>query len=334
MEQRPLGETGLTVSALGFGCGAVGGLMVRGDAAEQRQAVSRALDAGITYFDTAASYGDGLSEANLGRALRELGAWSKVVVGTKFRLRAEDMAQPAAAIRASVEASLKRLGRPEIDVLHLHNPIALSRAGTESVEMGAVLTHIADAIQGVVQAGLAHHAGFTGLGDSTALREVVRADPFETMQAYFNVLNPSAGFTGHAGGQQDFEGVIDTAAGAGRGVIAIRVLAAGAAAAEPVRAAYAGDPGGNLGGASYAGDLARAEALKKLASDNDLEGPVELAIRFGLSKPGVSTVLVGYSTLAHLEDAIRFAERGRLADEVIAEVLELSAGSSTSHDLF
>ena len=78
MEQRPLGSTGLTVSALGFGCGAVGGLMVRGDAAEQRQAVSRALDAGITYFDTAASYGDGLSEEHLGQVMRDLGAWSRL----------------------------------------------------------------------------------------------------------------------------------------------------------------------------------------------------------------------------------------------------------------
>src|SRR6266568_3340530 len=111
MEQRPLGNTGLKVSALGFGCGAVGGLMVRGDAAGQRQAVSRALDAGITYFDTAASYGDGLSEEHLGQVMRDLGAWSRVVVGTKVRLRAEDMAHPAAAVRASVEASLKRLGR-------------------------------------------------------------------------------------------------------------------------------------------------------------------------------------------------------------------------------
>src|SRR4030081_68643 len=114
MEQRPLGSTGLTVSALGFGCGAVGGLMVRGDAAEQRQAVSRALDAGITYFDTAASYGDGLSEQHLGEVMRDLGAWSKVVVGTKFRLTAEDMAQPGLAVRASLEASLKRLGRADV----------------------------------------------------------------------------------------------------------------------------------------------------------------------------------------------------------------------------
>src|SRR6266699_4136224 len=116
MQQRTLGSTGLTVSALGFGCGAVGGLMVRGDAAEQRQAVSRALDAGITYFDTAASYGDGLSEEHLGRVMRELGAWSRVVVGTKVRLRPEELADPKAAIRASMEASLKQIGRDDVDI--------------------------------------------------------------------------------------------------------------------------------------------------------------------------------------------------------------------------
>src|SRR5215216_3201980 len=102
MEQRPLGTTGLRVSALGFGCGAVGGLMVRGDPAEQHQAASRALDAGITYFDTAAQYGDGRSEENLGQVMRDLGAWSRVVVGTKVRLRADDLADPARAIRASL----------------------------------------------------------------------------------------------------------------------------------------------------------------------------------------------------------------------------------------
>src|SRR6202011_2957502 len=102
MERRSLGTTGLTVSALGFGCGAVGGLMVGGDPAEQRQAVSRALDAGITYFDTAASYGDGLSEQHLGEVMRDLGAWSKVVVGTKFRLRPAELEKPVEAVRASI----------------------------------------------------------------------------------------------------------------------------------------------------------------------------------------------------------------------------------------
>src|SRR5216683_1460038 len=104
MEQRPLGSTGLKVSALGFGCGAVGGLMVRGSADEQRQAVSRALDAGITYFDTAAAYGDGLSEEHLGQVMRDLGAWSRVVVGTKVRLRPEELPNPIVAVRTSIEA--------------------------------------------------------------------------------------------------------------------------------------------------------------------------------------------------------------------------------------
>jgi aryl-alcohol dehydrogenase-like predicted oxidoreductase len=326
MEQRPLGSTGLTVSALGFGCGAVGGLMVRGDAAEQRQAVSRALDAGITYFDTAASYGDGLSEEHLGQVMRDLGAWSHVVVGTKVRLRADELEKPVEAIRASIEASLKRLGRGDVDLLNLHNPIALVSSDPHALDLDATLSGVARGLQEVVQAGLARHAGFTGLGDTAAIQEVVRAAPFESVQTYFNVLNPSAGYVGHSGGQQDFQGLIDTAARVGRAVIVIRVLAAGAAAAVPERPPNAGDPGGNLvSGGSYATDLSRAQLAADLARQLGLEGPVELALRFGLSKPGVSTVLVGYSNLAQLEEAIKYAGRGALPKEAVQRVLELSS---------
>ncbi len=67
MEYRVLGRTGIRVSEIGFGCGNVGGLMVRGSHDEQVEAVSRALELGIDYFDTAPSYGDGRSETNLGR---------------------------------------------------------------------------------------------------------------------------------------------------------------------------------------------------------------------------------------------------------------------------
>ena len=329
MEQRPLGNTGLQVSALGFGCGAVGGLMVRGDATEQRQAVSRALDAGITYFDTAASYGDGLSEEHLGQVMRDLGAWSRVVVGTKVRLRPAELQKPVEAVRASIEASLKRLGRNDVDLLNLHNPIALVSSDPQLLDLDTALSDVARGLQDVVQAGLARHVGFTGLGDTAAVQEVVRAEPFESVQTYFNVLNPSAGFVGHAGGQQDFHGLIDTAARAGRAVIVIRVLAAGAAAAVPLRSPNAGDPGGNLvSGGSYAADLERAQSAASLAREMGLEGPVELAIRFGLSKPGVSTVLVGYSTVAQLEEAIKYAERGPLGGDAVQRVLEISAAWS------
>ena len=59
MEKRNFGNTGLDVSRLTFGCGAVGGLMTKGDAADQDRAVAWARDNGINFFDTAASYGDG-----------------------------------------------------------------------------------------------------------------------------------------------------------------------------------------------------------------------------------------------------------------------------------
>ena len=107
MEQRTLGRTGLRVSALGFGCGDVGGLIVRGTPTERERAVGRAVEAGINYFDTASAYGSGESERNLGLALRAVGV--RPFVGTKFRV---DPAEPdlAGAVARSLEASLERLG--------------------------------------------------------------------------------------------------------------------------------------------------------------------------------------------------------------------------------
>jgi aryl-alcohol dehydrogenase-like predicted oxidoreductase len=325
MQQRPLGSTGLGVSALGFGCGAVGGLMVKGEPAEQRQAVTRALDAGITYFDTAALYGNGASEEHLGRVMRELGTWSRVVVGTKVRLPAVELSEIRKAVRDSLEMSLKRLARSDVDVFHLHNPIGLSGSERGQLELSVVLDEVAHALQDMKAAGLAKHVGFTGLGETTALHEVAMSGSYETMQTYFNVLNPSAGYAGQTRGEQDFEGLIDTAARAGVGVIVIRVLAAGAAAGQSERTGNAGDPGGGMAGGTYTSDLTHAERVAQLSADLGLEGPVELALRFGLAKPGISTVLVGYSTLDHLEQAIRFAERGPLPEDGVRRVLELSS---------
>ncbi len=118
VKYRTFGSTGLRVSELGFGCGAGGGLFVRGRYPEVRKAVARALELGITYFDTAPSYGQGQSEVNLGAVLRELG--SDALVGTKVRLQPANLTRIGPAIAHSVEASLKRLGRERIDLLQLH----------------------------------------------------------------------------------------------------------------------------------------------------------------------------------------------------------------------
>src|SRR5580698_9659482 len=85
MEMRTFGRSGMQVSLLGFGCGGVGGLMVRGSPADQDRAVARALEVGVNYFDTAVQYGNGESEKNLGRILQFLKP-ANAVVGTKVRL--------------------------------------------------------------------------------------------------------------------------------------------------------------------------------------------------------------------------------------------------------
>src|SRR6202021_142994 len=97
MEKRIYGRTGMNISILGFGCGAVGGLMVRGAPADQDKAIGQAIDAGINYFDTAVQYGMGASETNLGRTLKSLKP-AEAFVGTKVRLPAADFGRIAEAV--------------------------------------------------------------------------------------------------------------------------------------------------------------------------------------------------------------------------------------------
>lgn len=324
MDQRPLGKTGLTVSALGYGAGNVGGLMVRGTHEQQVAAVKRALEAGITYFDTAPLYGDGLSEQHLGAVLTELNAWSSVRVGTKVRLRGEDLRDPAAAVKKSITESLQRLGRDSVDLLQLHNTIRATTDTTNPGLGGDDLVAAADAIQAVVKEGLAGHAGFTGVGETEPLHAIASSGRFETMQSYFNAINPSAGHARASGGAQDQAGVIDVAAKAGLGVIAIRVMAGGAMTGSEQRAQLA-SPG--LGPAMLQGntmeyDIATASSRDALAHELGLESALELSLRLVISHPGVSTALVGYSDMDQLESAIRWAERGPLSADQVRRVVE------------
>src|ERR1700730_8796577 len=114
METRTLGRTGVPVSLLGFRCGAVGGLMVRGSPADQERAVARALELGINYFDTASMYGDGESERNLGRVVRNL--TPEILVGTRVRVAEAEHRGMGAALTASLEASLQRLQLDHVDL--------------------------------------------------------------------------------------------------------------------------------------------------------------------------------------------------------------------------
>ena len=232
MEQRHFGRTGLHVSALGFGCGAVGGLMTKGDPADQQRAVAHAIENGITYFDTAAMYGNGTSEENLGRVLRELNAWGKVAVGTKLRLRGDDLTGHLRRGTALRRSQPGRLNHERVDLIQLHN-----RLGAHTSPDGDTLGP--DAFEATVAAmraleieGKVGHVGMTGLGETASMRHAIDGNKIDSVQSYYNAINPSAGFGGAHGGSQDFGGLIDLAEGRAMGVIAIRVMAAGAMAGD------------------------------------------------------------------------------------------------------
>src|SRR5580704_14317398 len=179
MEQRILGRTGASVSVLGFGCGAVGGLMVRGAPADQERAVARALEAGINYFDTAPSYGNGASEENLGRVLKSLNP--EIFLSTKFTVLPEHRKNLADGIAQSLEQSLRRLGRDHVDLLQLHNRIA-SGGSDRPLEASMVLQQVVPVLEDLRKQGKIRFFGITALGDTRALHQVVDAGAFDTAQ--------------------------------------------------------------------------------------------------------------------------------------------------------
>jgi aryl-alcohol dehydrogenase-like predicted oxidoreductase len=313
MEYRELGRTGLQVSMLGFGCGNVGGLIIRGAPQERMRAVSRAMEAGINYFDTAPSYGNGQSEQNLGQVLRELKA--NVYVGTKVRVPPEAFGDLRGAITRSVDTSLRRMGRESVDLIQLHNHIARQRTPEEAgLSVSDVLGDVVAAFQGLQAQGKVRYYGITTLGETAALHEVIDSGALYTAQVCYNLLNPSAGHQIPAGfPSQDFGQLIDRAAAKGMGCIGIRVLAAGALSGVMERhpvAVPSVDPIGT--GPDYQTDVKLAQTLNFLTVEGHAASPVEAAMRFAWSNARMSTVLVGFSSFDHLEQAITAAERGGL----------------------
>jgi aryl-alcohol dehydrogenase-like predicted oxidoreductase len=328
MQQRVLGRTGLRVSALGFGCGDVGGLIVRGTPAERERAVARAVEGGINYFDTASSYGSGESERNLGRALKTLGI--RPHVGTKFRVDPGDR-DLAGAIARSLDASLERLGLDSVDLFQLHNPIVRADgapAQGRGLSARRVIDEVVPGLAALQRAGKIRFAGITALGDTGAVHQVIDASVIDTAQVCLNLLNPSAAVAVPAGfPAQDFGRLLDRARERGVGAINIRVLAAGALSGTTSRHALAMPEVAPIAsGADYAADVEVASRLRPVVDKGYAEDLMEASIRFALSSGAISTVLVGYSTFAHLERAIAVVERGPLPRPALDLLETLWAG--------
>ena len=308
MKYRKLGRTGIRVSEIGFGCGNVGGLIIRGLYKEQLEAVQLALDLGVNYFDTAPSYGEGRSETNLGKVLSELEP--NIVLASKVGLSKDQLKNIPSEVEKSVEASLDRLQRDHVDVLQLHSRITLTRDSSKnprSLSIDDVLGEngVADAFNSLREEGKTRFIGFTGLGETAALHKVVESGRFDVVQAYFNLLNPSAGysvspeFSGY-----DFKQLIDKASKNGMGVAAIRVMAAGALGGNVSREGYSAPVirGSMVPGGEYEKDQNRANRLHFLIQDK-LRTLPQVSLQFVLTHPGVSVALVGFSNQDQIKEA-------------------------------
>ncbi|MBV1853059.1 aldo/keto reductase [Catellatospora tritici] len=189
MRYRPLGNSGLTVSAVGLGCNNFGWRL---DLDGTRAVVDAALDAGITFFDTADIYGRGTavgaSESMLGEVLK--GRRDQVVLATKFGHQAIDLGYGPAAgakggrayIRRAVEDSLRRLGTDHIDLYQIHTP-------DPATPIGETLA----ALHELVLAGKVRYIGcsqFAGwqIADAVRVAQQLNTTAFISAQNHWSLL--------------------------------------------------------------------------------------------------------------------------------------------------
>lgn len=317
MQTRPVGNTGLSISEIGFGCGGNAGLMLRGSPQEQDRIVACALERGMTYFDNAPDYGDGLAETNLGRVLKALGA--RPLLNSKVEIRQRDFGDIAGHVVRSCEGSLKRLGVDCLDVFQIHNgPSAVD----PKIE-GKVYTQLhidqfmgangaMEGIERLKRDGKIRVAGFICRGDDgKEVRKVLDTGLFHIINVPYTLLNPTAGMAIPAGFTwgKDFGDVITYAHAHGASAAIYAPLAGGfltddaIAGRERHPLARATDPASD----SARRNSARASKMKFLA---DARGCslAQAAFRFILDHPGVTTALAGISSMQQLEELVAATE--------------------------
>ena len=216
MEYVELGSTGRTVSRLGFGGAPAGltnylGAYSPEDAALRNQvieAIERALELGVTYFDTAPAYGNGASEAIFGEVLGSLG--DEIFLATKTVPDIEDVA-------SSVKRSLERLDRDVLDLVQIHGS-SYSRAQVEAfLAPGGLIAQLV-ALQAE---GLIRHIGFTTEDNNPAVYHFIESGWFDVVQMCYNLLYQ------HPAEQTRPFGSMFEAESQGMGIVTMRTVTSG-----------------------------------------------------------------------------------------------------------
>jgi myo-inositol catabolism protein IolS len=297
MEHRPFGSTGLEVSAVGYGCWEIGGGYGAIEEQDFVSAVGRALDRGVNCFDTAEGYGMGASERALGQALG--GRRDEAVIVTKFGMAYRDMPNMRDSSRerviASIDKSLKNLGTDYVDVYLVHWP-----------DRNTPFEETMSALDDIVREGKVRFVGLSNfkLDEIEACMAVRRVD---VVQYGWNMFDRRM--------QRE---ILPYCAENGVGFMAYGSLAFGLLTGTFTEDMDFGSTDwrarqGNMGSIKMFGalfgpekfkDNVRAvEELKSIAARYGRSLP-QLALRWAISHPAVSTALVGCRTVAEVEDNV------------------------------
>ncbi len=316
MKNRVLGATGYEVSEIGFGGWGLGATQWRGvQDSEGRDALREAVAEGITFFDTALAYGDGHSERMMVQVLREEIRAGRAVVATKLPplndewpghgSRSVAEVFPAGHLSTCTEQSLRNLGVDALSVQQLH---VWHDAWLDDPEWEASYERMVR----LKEEGKVLHWGISINDHAPATALKALADPlFETAQVIYNIYDRSA------------EGALfDLAKTKPLGVIA-RVPFDEGALTGSIRSDTV-FPAGDWREQYFHGDRRteaewRAEALAQLLDDQVKTLP-ELALRFVLSSPHVSTVIPGMRRAEHVRFNAAMSEKGPLSPAMLSRL--------------
>ena len=313
MDYVNLGRTGLRVSRVCLGMMSYGRHESRKWALDERDAepiVRRAVEGGITFYDTADVYNGGESEVITGRLLRQLfGMREEYVVATKVNGQTmpgeNGRGLSRKHIMASIDASLKRLDLDYVDLYQIHR-----------WDPHTPIDETMDALHDVVRAGKARYLGASSMyAWQFAKAQSISITPFVSMQNHYNLVY-----------REEEREMIPQCIDQGVGVIPWSPLARGLLAGNRTRS---GDRLTTRANTDQFGDMLYkqldvdfdvVDRLTEVANARGLPS-AQVALAWLLQRPGVTAPIVGATKLGHLEDALA-AEQLTLTDEEIAALEE------------
>ncbi|WP_158917240.1 aldo/keto reductase [Caulobacter sp. S45] len=315
MELRELGCSGLKVSAIGLGCFAMTDAYGASDEGEALATLGRALDLGVTLFDTAELYGPYANETLVGRGLK--GRRDQAVIATKFGWLIEDGAAVGVdsrpeRIRAAVEGSLKRLGVDHIDLLYQHR-----------VDPGVPIEDVAGAVGELVKAGKVRFLGLSEAGADT-LRRAHAVHPVAALQSEYSLWE--------RGLETD---ILPLLRELGIGLVPFAPLGRGFLAGSGQKAeSYAAsdfrkdDP--RFQGANFEANLRAAAIVGEIAAQRDAT-PAQVALAWLLHQGHDIVPIPGTRRRTHLEQNVAATALRLSPDDVLQLEQGLSAVSGSRY---